>query len=75
MVSTPGRVPSFITDEDERLLALLHVDTQARQLLRCYVDLPAEARREVSRVAVACRDARPTLVALPATSTELRLAR
>ncbi|BCS33963.1 hypothetical protein TBR22_A31910 [Luteitalea sp. TBR-22] len=76
MVTRPSRMPSFITDEDERLLLLLQADPQARQLLNCFAGLNQEDRREVSRVARACRDAHPALVTVPALQgAPLRLVR
>ena len=59
MVSSPARIASFITDEDERLLLLLQADPQARRLLRCFSGLSIHDRREVSRVAQACSEAGP----------------
>lgn len=64
MVTRSTRVPSFITDEDERLLVLLQADPQARQLLSCFAALSLEDRDDVSRLARACRDAHPGLVAV-----------
>lgn len=76
MVTRPPRVPSFITDEDERLLVLLQADPQARQLLTCFSALAPEDRREVARVARACHDAHPALVTVPTHAvTPLRLIR
>lgn len=76
MVTRTSRMPSFITDEDERLLVLLQADPQARQLLNCFSGLSPDDRREVSGLARACRDAHPALVTVPAHgTTPLRLVR
>ena len=65
MVTSPPRMPSFITDEDERLLMLLQADPEARQLLSCFASLPQEDRQVVSRMALAYHEAHPALVAVP----------